>query len=291
MSIPFLKKSNKKPFLVLKHINFKAFENEIFMIVGPKNSGKSTLFKIMVGLTQASSGEISFNGTIINEKQKINYQQIGFCPQWNAFYDELTLEDHINFVAENIWELPISSLDNFVELNRIERIYDENQNHLNRNSLYLPSLEEKYLHMGDKIHGNDKLEDNDWYEIEDNDDTSLIINTNKPKELPNIKNMEKIKPTNIKHLIIIYNYRVHNYLRYENIVSYAILFPLSVIGMIASMAIYSTFMVNYGNYSTFSSDLYYNVDVNLPLNFNRQPSTLIWNINPENTTIPAITNP
>jgi len=77
MSIPFLKKSKKEPFLVLRHINFKTFENEILMILGPEGSGKSTLFKILIGLTPASSGKINYNGTVIDKDNKIDYQNIG----------------------------------------------------------------------------------------------------------------------------------------------------------------------------------------------------------------------
>ena len=77
MTYPFLRKYKKKAFLALKHINFKVYENEIFMIVGPKGSGKSTLFNILIGLIQPSVGEIIYNGNKINKDHKINYQHIG----------------------------------------------------------------------------------------------------------------------------------------------------------------------------------------------------------------------
>jgi len=74
---PFLKIAKKEPFFAIKHINFKAYENEILMIVGPKGSGKSTLFKVLTGLKPASYGEINFNGTIIDKDHKRDYKNIG----------------------------------------------------------------------------------------------------------------------------------------------------------------------------------------------------------------------
>ncbi|OUM67831.1 hypothetical protein PIROE2DRAFT_4641, partial [Piromyces sp. E2] len=413
MTYPFLKKSKKEPFIALRNINFKAYENEIFMIVGAKGSGKSTIFEMLTGLTQVVIGEISFNGVIVSKDNHINYQHIGFCPQWNSFHEELTsqkrqlclemafignpkyvfldeptvcfdgetkkniwnflirkkeeriiimttcnineaeiLGDHIlilnkgvieclgsvdyvknhfniNYYLEiekglseqtndilknyipgskiientyrkdinkinlnkNIWELPISSITNFKELNRLKKVYDENKNYINHNSLYLPTLEEMYLQMNDKKCDYHELEDNDDYDI-NNDHNKLIINTNDPVEFPKIY---KIRPfhwySRIFQILILYRYRLVNYLGNKILISYAILFPISVIGIISSLSVISKFLVNYENYSAFSTDIYYNnSENNLPLNSNYHQAKLIWNINPEKTTIPALTN-
>jgi len=196
-----------------------------------------------------------------------------------------------DYQQKSAWELPLTSVNNFKELNRLESIYNEEKNYINHNLLYLPTVEEIYLNMDNKKSNDNELDDNDSYEIINDDDTNLFINVNKVKELPNIENVKKINKYNLFHLSIIYNYRIHNYLRYKNFVNYAILFPISVIGIIASMSIYSKFMVNHDKYSTFSSDLYYsNNTINLPINSNHQHSILAWNINPVNTTIPSITS-
>ncbi|OUM57973.1 hypothetical protein PIROE2DRAFT_16879 [Piromyces sp. E2] len=129
---------------------------------------------------------------------------------------------------------------------------------------YIPG-KEMYLQMNDKKCDHHELEDNDDYDI-NNDHNKLIINTNDPVEFPKIY---KIKPFHC----------------------YDILFPISVIGIISSLSVISKFLVNYENYSAFSIDIYYNnSENNLPLNSNYHQVKLIWNINPEKTTILTITN-
>lgn len=49
-------------------------ENEILCITGGNGSGKTTLLKLLIGLYQGSAGNISLNGTIIEEANLQNYR-------------------------------------------------------------------------------------------------------------------------------------------------------------------------------------------------------------------------
>lgn len=60
----------------LKNVSFSLENGDYMMIVGENGSGKSTLIKGLLGLKQADSGKISFNG--------ITPRQIGYLPQQNA---------------------------------------------------------------------------------------------------------------------------------------------------------------------------------------------------------------
>jgi len=200
-------------------------------------------------------------------------------------------------IDKDIFELPISSINNFKELNRLNKIYYENKNYLNHNSLFLPTLEEKYLQMNDQKsdNNNNELDDDDSYIISNDDNINLVIHIKNHNELPKINIIKKKEKSElkklIKHMFKLYKYRIINILKNKNFISYALFFPLSVIGIISSISIYSKLMVNFGHYSPFITDLYYdNNEINLPVTSNNQSSSLAWNINPERTTIPALTN-
>jgi len=206
-------------------------------------------------------------------------------------------------IDKDIFELPNSSINNFKELTRLNKIYDENKNYFNHNSLFLPTLEEKYLQMNDQKSDNinNELDDDDSYIISNDDNTNLVIHINNNNELSKINIIKKSEKSKlkklIKHILIIEQlyelnkYRIDNFVKNQNFISYALFFPLSVIGIISSISIYSKLMVNFGHYSPFATDLYYNNNViNLPVTSDNQSTSLVWNINPEKTTIPALTN-
>ncbi|ORX85647.1 P-loop containing nucleoside triphosphate hydrolase protein [Anaeromyces robustus] len=95
------KKSKKNRFLAVNDVSFKVYQNEIFAILGHNGAGKTTLINIMVGLLNASKGDVYFDGMNISSnknKTKIR-EKFGVCAQTNIIYDQLTVEDHINFYA------------------------------------------------------------------------------------------------------------------------------------------------------------------------------------------------
>jgi len=193
-------------------------------------------------------------------------------------------------LEKTIWELPVSSTNCFKELDRLEKIYDENRNYINHNSLYLPTLEEMYLHMNDRKPDDYDLEQNDSYGMNNDTDTDLFIDINHSKEFPKIEKPESKKK--MEKMLALLNCRYSNNLKNKKFLGYAIFFPSSIIGIIASMTVFSKYMVNYLKYSTFSTELYYsnNKIYSLPISSNNQNSTLAWNINPMNTSIPGVTD-
>ncbi len=96
-----LKKSYRKGFLlkrnqVLKGITFFANKGEILSILGPNGAGKTTTFKIIVGISKPDDGKVLLEGESITLKNK---HKIGFLPEHPYFYDYLTGEEYLDFVA------------------------------------------------------------------------------------------------------------------------------------------------------------------------------------------------
>jgi putative ABC transport system ATP-binding protein len=70
----------------LRHVNFEIAPGEFVAIVGPSGSGKSTLFHILGGLTPATTGHVTIDGTDFAklsdaERTKMRRARIGFVFQ------------------------------------------------------------------------------------------------------------------------------------------------------------------------------------------------------------------
>jgi putative ABC transport system ATP-binding protein len=60
--------------LALDNVNLKVAEGEFLVVKGPSGSGKSTLLHLIGGLDLPSSGEIYFDGQLV----QVVYQRRGF---------------------------------------------------------------------------------------------------------------------------------------------------------------------------------------------------------------------
>ncbi|VEF09962.1 ATP-binding cassette domain-containing protein [Streptococcus equi] len=59
----------KKKFVAVKNANFFINKGETFSLVGESGSGKTTIGRAIIGLNETSSGEIHYDGKIINGKK------------------------------------------------------------------------------------------------------------------------------------------------------------------------------------------------------------------------------
>lgn len=81
--------------VVLDGINLEIERNEFIAIVGPYGSGKTTLFKILSGLTNSFEGQATLNGALPTDA--LRNRRIGYCFQrpsllpWRNVQDNLTL--------------------------------------------------------------------------------------------------------------------------------------------------------------------------------------------------------
>jgi len=95
ISLLFLWKSKKKRMAyALRHVNFKIYRNEMFVVLGRHGSGKTTLFKLLLGLINNTFGTIRVNDKFNMDIKDIR-KEFGICCQTNALYDELTVKEHI----------------------------------------------------------------------------------------------------------------------------------------------------------------------------------------------------
>ena len=92
-------------FTAVNRINFEVREGEIFGFLGPNGAGKSTTIRMLCGIIPPTSGSGQVGGyDIIKEQRKIK-QHIGYMSQKFSLYNDLTVEENINFYS-GIYKIP-----------------------------------------------------------------------------------------------------------------------------------------------------------------------------------------
>lgn len=80
---------------VLKDISFTADKGECIGIVGANGCGKSTLLKILSGAINPTGGAITYMDKNPLAQKKYFYENIGYIPQDNPLFDNLTVYDNL----------------------------------------------------------------------------------------------------------------------------------------------------------------------------------------------------
>lgn len=83
----------------LKDISFSVNESEIFGFIGPDGAGKTTLFRIITTLLLPDEGEMKVLEIDCIKGFKELRKNIGYMPGRFSLYQDLTVEENLNFYA------------------------------------------------------------------------------------------------------------------------------------------------------------------------------------------------
>lgn len=83
----------------LKGVSFTVNRGEIFGLIGPDGAGKSTMFRILTTLLLADSGAATVGGLDVVKDYKQIRRQIGYMPEKFSLYQDLTVEENLEFFA------------------------------------------------------------------------------------------------------------------------------------------------------------------------------------------------
>ena len=84
---------------VVDHISLKVAAGEIVGFLGPNGSGKTTTIRMICGLLTPDEGEGTVLGfDVIRESRRIK-AEVGYMTQRFSFYEDLTIEENLTFVA------------------------------------------------------------------------------------------------------------------------------------------------------------------------------------------------
>ena len=98
ISISNISKSYKNV-KALQDISFDVKPNELFGLIGPDGAGKTTLFRILTTLLFPDEGTATVAGFDVVGDYKEIRKNVGYMPGKFSLYQDLTVEENLNFFA------------------------------------------------------------------------------------------------------------------------------------------------------------------------------------------------
>ncbi|TKJ42508.1 ABC transporter [candidate division LCP-89 bacterium B3_LCP] len=86
--------------LAVDNISFEVQKGEILGFLGPNGAGKTTTMKILTCFMPPTSGDVTIDGLPIWQDSLEIRQKIGYLPEQNPLYHDMSVLDYLRFVAE-----------------------------------------------------------------------------------------------------------------------------------------------------------------------------------------------
>jgi len=86
-------------FVAVDHVTMDVRRGEIFGFLGPNGAGKSTTIRMLCGLLAPTSGSATVGGLDVATQSEAIKQRIGYMSQRFSLYDDLTIEENIDFFS------------------------------------------------------------------------------------------------------------------------------------------------------------------------------------------------
>lgn len=82
---------------VVTDVNLDFYQDEITVILGHNDSGKTTILMLLAGFVKPTSGEVTINGYDLATKLRKARQSMCICPQHNVLFEKVKARWHLNF--------------------------------------------------------------------------------------------------------------------------------------------------------------------------------------------------
>jgi ABC-2 type transport system ATP-binding protein len=84
-------------FTAVKSISFDVYKGEIFGFLGANGAGKTTAMKMLIGISNPTSGEANVAAFDVHTQAEMVKKSIGYMSQKFSMYDDLTIKENITF--------------------------------------------------------------------------------------------------------------------------------------------------------------------------------------------------
>lgn len=153
----------------VEDLSLELKEGEIFGFIGPNGAGKSTTIRSVLNLINKTSGEVIFNGKIL-EKDDIEARKlIGYLPSEINLYDDLTVKQMLDF-HETFYDKNInkrrSQLVKRLKLDESKKVEDLSLGNLKKLGIVLAFMHEpKLLILDEPTSGLDPIIQQEFYNL------------------------------------------------------------------------------------------------------------------------------
>ena len=156
-----------KEFYALSNINFEADKGEVVALIGPKDSGKTCMLRLLAG------GEVYIKNIPL---EKVDYSvdvSVGYIPYKASFLDKKSVYDNLKYILE-VRKTDKSLLEEKIN----QAIIDFKLESIAQEKIYKLSLYEKYLVSVARLSFRNQLDivliDNIFEELSPNETKELL---------------------------------------------------------------------------------------------------------------------
>ncbi|MCR8848853.1 ABC transporter ATP-binding protein [Rossellomorea sp. SC111] len=139
---------------VLKGVQLDVYKGQIIGYIGPNGAGKSTTVKIILGLEEGYSGQVTLFGEDISDSSLEYKKRIGYVPEMADLYDNLTAEEYLTFMGELYGMEPKKAgekAERLIGLFGLSEVYES------RIASYSKGMKQKILIISSLLHNPDVL--------------------------------------------------------------------------------------------------------------------------------------
>ena len=90
---------NKGALVAVDDVSFAVNKGELFGLIGPDGAGKTSIFRMLTTLLLADSGTATVNVFDVVKDYKSIRKQVGYMPGKFSLYQDLSVEENLNFFA------------------------------------------------------------------------------------------------------------------------------------------------------------------------------------------------
>jgi ABC-2 type transport system ATP-binding protein len=101
---------------LVSDINLFINKGEVYGLLGQNGAGKTTIMKMLTGITVPSSGEIQLFGKVLTDRNKSVLQRVGSIIEYPIFYEHLTALENMKLHCEYLGYYDDKGIENALDL-------------------------------------------------------------------------------------------------------------------------------------------------------------------------------